>query len=802
MHRPLVHITPLLIAGLYLGHLLSFPLPATKLIIFAFSVILLVVFFCRRPIFSYTVIALFFPLGLLLSQGGNDHINEAPRNIPDLERNKNIVEGLVVSREDAGEKRRFLIQGEKVLINGRPYDLQGKIMLTVNSGGARVIPGDRIRFFARLKKPENFGNPGGFDRKGYLLNRGVARTAFLMDDVYIAVIGKGSIFWNAVYAVRRSAEAAIDSAVSGEAAGLIKALTLGNKGFIPKEALATFRATGLAHILAISGLHMGIIAFFFYGAFLWLFKRSEKIVLSNMAAKAAAFSSLLPLTVYLFVSGMSTSAIRAYLMVVLFLLSLMLEREKEIWNTISIAALIILCIWPQALFEVSFQLSFAAVAGIVFISPKIEGLLFDKNKHEIHPLLRKTGLLIIVSLAAGISTAPIVARHFMEISTIGLISNLIAVPILGFLVVPLCNVALFLSLISAEAAVWIFKTASLAAACATRLIEGLSLASFSSIMVSPPSFPEIIGYYLFLWAIFAIKKHRAACVLIIVPALLVLSKGMEILAEKSDPALEVTFLSVGQGESTFVRFPKGETLLIDGGGFYDGNFDVGEMIIRPYLLSRGIKEIDYLAMTHPHPDHIKGLLYILKSFAVGKIWTTGEPAASEDHRLFNEIIREKRIKALVMTDRSKNLNIDGVKISFLHPPPYFKGGKDLNAIINNRSMVMRLDYKNISFLLTADLEAEGERRILDQGYDIDADVIKAPHHGSLTSSTPEFVKKVSPRYTVFTVGYANRFGFPRKEVIARYRGVNAEILRTDMNGAITFKTDGNVIHVETFKGRN
>ena len=719
--------------------------------------------------------------------------------VPPGEAKKATIDGTVLSIEKGGEKKRFIIAADRVLQGGTLHTWTGRILLTVGTGADHVMPGDRIRFRGRLKRPRNFGNPGGFDYEGFLARRGVCYTSFLDDDGSLAVIGDGPGFMGAVFALREEARKAIAASTDEKTRGVMTALAIGDKRYVKKEVAESFRKAGVSHILAISGLHMGIVATFFYSAFLWLLSRSEWVLLRNLTRKGAALLTIPPLTLYLLLSGAAISASRAYIMAVLFLLSIVFDREKDLFNTISLAALILLVLWPHAVYEVSFQLTFAAVIAIVYMVPGMEKLLFPNEREEKKGVIRWIVTFILVSLAASLGTAPIISRHFMELSTVGLVSNLLVVPVLGFVVVPLTVLAVFILPISWTAAALLFSGGAFLMSPVLSAVDEIASLPFASMLMKPPGPMEITLFYIFLWGLFGGWRRRALRLALAAAALLPVITMAGGTGERKEGVLEVTFLSVGQGEATFIGFPEGKTMLVDGGGFYDDSFDVGRMVVRPYLLSRGVKRIDFVVMSHPHPDHMNGLLHILREFEVGEVWTNGEPVIDENHQIFMEILKERGIPEVRILDNSPDRTIDGARIEILHPPPSFRRGGDEGSRVNNRSLVMRIIFGKNAFLLTGDLEKEGEKRILGAGYDIKADVIKVPHHGSRTSSSPPFIEKVSPEYALFTVGYMNRFGFPVEEVLQRYRKRGIMIYRTDLDGAVTFLTDGDKIAVNTFR---
>ena len=797
--HPLKLFVILFIIGLSSGKFLSLPPFFAQSAIILLCIIALITFFLARHLFKYSVFALFFPLGLLLFAG--HHANSYKRqNIGEFtDSGKVTVEGIVLSRADKGAGKRIGISVDTLFKEGEALGLNGNTLLTLASGGDSILPGDRIRFFGHLKRPRNFGNRGGFDYEAYLKERGLYATSFLPDDRQLAIMGDANPFWQALYRFRKRAKKAIFAAASGDAAAVISAITLGNKGWMDDALADSFRKSGTAHLFAISGLHMGIVAYFFFYLFRWLLSRSERLLLGNSAAKLAALLTMIPLSVYLLASGMATSAVRAYIMVSVFLLSLIVEREGEVFNTLSAAALIILFIWPTALFEIGFQLSFITVIAIVYMVPKLEEAFLPAREKMDNALFRKFFVFIFVSIAASIGSAPLIAHYFMELSLVAVASNLFLIPLLGFMAVPLASLGLFSSLFSVQLASLFFIPAALLSDLAIFISSYISALPFASILVSPPGGGEIVFYYIFLIAVFKLKGKTFLSAALIIPFVFASLSFFDAGADHSKGRLEVNFLSVGQGESMFISFPNGKAMLIDGGGFYNNSFDTGKMIIRPYLLTRGIKKIDYLVLTHPHPDHMYGLLHLLKEFEIGEFWLAEGPLIDDIQKNIMDIAQKKGIKKRLLSDDTADMIIGGAKIEILNPTLGFSEGDDDNSRINNQSIVMRLAYGDIAFMLTGDLEIEGEKKILLDGRSIKADVIKVPHHGSLTSSSSEFLKEVSPGYAVFSVGHQNRFRFPREEVLNRYLDEGARILRTDIHGAVSFITDGKSLKMETFR---
>ena len=264
--------------------------------------------------------------------------------------------------------------------------------------------------------------------------------------------------------------------------------------------------------------------------------------------------------------------------------------------------------------------------------------------------------------------------------------------------------------------------------------------------------------------------------------------------------MRITSIDVGQGESTLIQFPKGSTMLIDGGGFYDNSFDVGRLVVAPVIWKKKIKKVDYLVLSHPHPDHLNGLVSIAGIFKVNEVWTNGEKVYTEPFQEFETIISEKKIKHIIIDREHPDRIVNGVQIEFLHPPK--TAWHDTSTIdhseINNHSLVIKLTYKDISMLFTGDIYQEVERELIDAETDLKSTILKVPHHGSGTSSSLPFLEKVQPQIALFNVGFENIFNLPSPTILERYKNQDCQIFRTDRDGAITIETDGYQMHIKTF----
>jgi competence protein ComEC len=706
------------------------------------------------------------------------------------------------------DRLKLYIKAERVYSKEGYINVTGKLILTVSDTKTDLKYGDRIRFISRLRSPRNFYNPGSFDYSRYLAYKGIFAIGHLKDCSYIARIGQGDSngLWKTVEVLRDKIRDFIDNEVELPNRGIIKALILGEKGEIPDSIRDNFIASGVAHILAISGLHLGFIAMVSFFFAKWILRFSERLMLSSDINKIAAMVTVFPVLFYAFVSGFGVSTFRATIMIMAFLIAIIIDRQRDMYNTLALAAFIILVISPSAIFDVSFQLSFTSVLAILYLVPKfldyfswIPSLSFKPYPYVSKVISKYIGLLVLVSIAATLGTAPIAAYYFHRVAPLGFISNIAVVPIVGFIVIPIGLLIAIMVFILPSLAALLIDLESAIIGFIVYIVNFFSQIPGSSFWVSTPTVIEICLFYLFVVFIFNTKRYKTPRYIAAVLLVLILSDFLYWnYTKKFNSNLQVTFLSVGQGDCAVIELPKGKRMIIDGGGFYNDSYDTGKNILAPFLWKKKIERIDYLILSHPHPDHLGGLRFIAKNFKVKEIWTNGQSADVKSDDELMGIIDDKGIKEIVMNFQTRSQDINGVRVDIYSPkvPLFYGKAFNLHSTMNNNSLVVKLTYKDVSFLFTGDIEEEAERRLANLGSQLKSTVIKVPHHGSTTSSTKDFLKWVRPSYAVFCVGYKNRFGFPKKAVVERYKRLDCKSYRTDTDGAITMITDGKVIKVK------
>lgn len=727
------------------------------------------------------------------------------------DRKRVIVEGILTRPPERSLKRiRLHVKTQTLIRNQRRFTSTGTVLVSLADLEQPLGYGDRVRFATSLRRPTNFNNPGGFDYRRYLASRKIWTTAFIDNPRKIIPVAtrQGNAFWTWLETVRNRIRTFLDQHSTRSSGPILKALVLGERGTIPEAVKEDFAISGAAHIMAISGLHLGIIAFFLFRGLLGILRQSETVILRTNIFKLSALLTIPPVILYTLVAGARVTTVRAAIMIIVYLVSIVIDRPRNLFHTLALAALVITLIDPASLLEASFQLSFMAVLAILFLFPRFsrlfrrEEIVPSKQKRPIHRLTSWGRDLLLVSLAAMIGTAPLIAYHFHRFSPMGLISNFLVIPLLGFLAVPASLISALLSLCCTYLAIPFVRTAGWIVDLTVFMIQSLASLPGASFHVSTPTVLEIVLFYVFIAVILHIGRsvfYRIALAVIL--CLGAVDVGYWLARTHFNQTLTITSVDVGQGDCALVEFPGGKRALIDGGGFYDDSFDVGKNVVAPFLWKKKIQKIDFLVLTHPDPDHLNGLKFIARTFRVEELWDSGQKSNSPFFGELMTIVRQKQIHRISLFRGDDPRIINGVVVHPLHPRR-----EDLQAHCwpnrsraNNLSLVLRLVFGSQAFLFTGDIEREAEAELIASGIDLESRVIKVPHHGSLTSSTASFLLKVRPEIAVISAGQRSMFRLPNPKVLKRYEGLGCRIFRTDRHGAITLETDGETLRIKTFQ---
>lgn len=689
------------------------------------------------------------------------------------------VRGFVASEPDIKDTRVSYVINVTAIRNNEDFlKMKGKLLLNtvLNENSSLLDYGREVEFSGQLSLPKGVRNPGGFDYRRYLSQKGVSAVVFAM-EINAGDGQNASILVETGRTLRMKIVSVIGKSLPRQQAGLLNGILIGYREGLTEEVQAAFSDAGLTHIMAVSGANVAFLVL----PLVFIFKKLR--IRQNISCVLIIAFLLL----FIYITGFEPSVLRAVIMGIVILLGRILMREADVYTTVSIAAILLLIYSPFMLFNIGFQLSFAATLSLVMLYKRIKALLSFKF---MPPAVAD---VLAATLAAQLGVLPVTLYYFNKLSVISLLSNLLVVPlmeiitILGMAMAVMGQLGIFLAQLIGYVNCLLLSFVLFV----TKISSSLP---FATVRLATPSIVLVIVYYLSVWFLLWYAPERQMKIKPRYITAAVLLAAIVLFAPSFIPGkLDVTFLDVGEGDSAFIRTYSGQTVLLDGGGSTNPKIlsSIAESVVIPFLLDKGISRLDAVIASHGHTDHIQGLLPVLEQFRVGNLII---PDVKDDKE-FLQLLEAAERKG-VKVDRCKGgdiIRLDG-KTVFQVLGPLQQFSID-NSSLNNTSLVLKLIYGETELLFTGDAEKEVEEALLSRGVLLQADVLKVAHHGSDTSTGAAFLDSINPKAVIVSVG-KNNFGHPSQTVMERLEDKGPILFRTDESGAVVLTSNGKSIRLK------
>ncbi|MBO8168802.1 MAG: DNA internalization-related competence protein ComEC/Rec2 [Thermoanaerobacteraceae bacterium] len=771
--RPLVFAAGCMLLGMALA-----PLADVKFLAVGLALILLPAVY---PIQKYLKISLvqvsmllgFFVIGLLWVQLA---LHTSPVT-SSFAGQKVTLMGKVIKSTEYDNRDEIVLKAGQLQAAGTRILLNEKVLVVFYNRRRAYLPGDRVKVTGKVILPTSGGNIGEFNYRAYLRRQGIF-SRLVAEDSELMQTG-GFSFSRVTAMFKRQTVNNFFRVLTGKQAAVVTGVLLGDKQYLERKHEELYKDLGVMHVFAVSGMHVGFVA----SAILGLCH------VMRLPGAPRFFLTVCGLVLYAGLAGFSASVVRATIMTAVGLGAYFVDRRKDFYNALALAALAWLVWHPLALFDAGFQLSFAAAFSIYYLYPLGDRLL---------SFLPSWRGVIIVPLAAQVGLLPLLAYHFGSVSPLGLLANIPVVFAAGIIVL-LGLVVLMAQFIFWPVAELLLYSLGLLVTVINTYLSLLGQLPLAVVYVKMPSLITILVYYAALifvreslvgnvtW-LSKWKQLPAAKLAFAVLAAILLMANMF-----PQSRLQVVFLDVGQGDAALITMPGGKHVLVDAAGGGYGDFEVGRDRLVPALQRLGVRKIDLFINSHPDRDHVGGIFAVVAALPIElAVLPPITDATEEEYKPILDLFREKNIPYRHLA-RGDSIRLSREELLIvLNPPDPVPGGWD----DNDQSLVVMLVYKHHRFLFTGDIEQEAISFLLSSNMNLAASVVKVPHHGSAGSFAEAFYRQVNPKIAVISVG-RNNFGHPASSVLSYFKKRGIDVYRTDKHGAITVTSDGNRLWVRT-----
>jgi len=734
---------------------------------------------------------------------------------------KRLISATVHRQPESGPKRRVLLLKSGTNEDDRRV-LPGIGRMSLRDCAVEPGRGDRIVFRARIRRPRNRGNPGGFNWENHCANNGIRWQVSVSGPGAVLLVSRGSPYHPSavLYRARERIREFLEAHSQGDVRAILKGVVLGDRGELGHSLRQSFINSGLIHMLSASGLHVGFVVLLTLIAvrvFTWFW---PEIFLRVPLKKIGGAASAITMIMYCLLVGARVPTIRATMMGLVIVAAVLSDRPWRPLNSLAVAGLLILLVYPLSVFSPGFQLSFAAVAGILVAVPKLmerlDKKMADRSLYErngqgrlvSHLLLRLSvkpirffAALFFTSLAAQIAVAPILFKTFHSFPLYSLFANMVASPIF-LLALPTAIVASVIGTAFPAIGGVVLWPAEFLIQWIINVSEFFAGLKYSNMRISHMGALEfILVAILAAMMIFFLGKPSKKKLLALSIAAICLVGFILVpnLIGTDDEHLKVVYLNVGSGDAAYVKPRAAKGLLIDAGprNYY---FDSGQSIVLPFLQYSGVSSLSGIIISHPQMDHMGGVLSVMERIHPGRIWWNPIPTHSRALREILAAAASRRIPNLHADRTVKPMNLGNARLFFLNSRHGTVLKNNSSRDLNNSSVVLRLEFRDVSFLFTGDLEREGEDELLSSGENLRADVLKVGHHGSNTSTSLRFLKAVQPKIAVISAGWPSRSGCPDFKILERLNAAGVKTFWTGRDGAVTVTTDGASLRVQTGRG--